>query len=109
MSFPLTPTRWEDEKDHRRRIADVANSVRQGKINSVGDVTVRTSEVTTVVPNFYVSPDSIILLTPLDATAALEYGLGTTYILEANIGGQTFTITHPTNGNTRKYRYVVLG
>jgi hypothetical protein len=42
---------------------------------------------------------------PTDATTALEWGLGTTYVTPAK---GSFVITHPSNANVRVYRYIFL-
>jgi hypothetical protein len=89
-----------------RQIASAVNSLRDGKVNSRGEVTLRASQTTTVVVDTKVGGDSAIVLSPMTANAA--GAIATTYVSTVDKG--TFTLTHASNGQTDKtFRYVALG
>lgn len=100
--FKLLPVKFREVNLALREIANVVNSLRGGKINPIGDVTLALSTTTTTVTDLYCSPDSIVLLMPKDANAAAEAWYVTP-------GDQSFTITHASAGTTRAFRYVILG
>ena len=89
-----------------KRIEDALNSVERGIINTIGEVTLATGAASTTVTAYWCSSTSCVLLMPLDATTALEYGLGTTWVAPTK---GSFVISHPNNGTTRRYRYVFFG
>lgn len=82
----------------RRQVRDVLS----GKTEAIGNVTITTGATTTTVSAQGCNTKSHVTLMPTDATTALEYGLGTTYVTP---GDDQFVITHPSNGNTRIYRW----
>jgi hypothetical protein len=86
------------------------NLVLSGKVNSTGTVTLAVSPATTtVITNAFLSPDSLVLFDPMTATAAGLDGAGL-FVLEANRGTGSWTITHEASAAAdRKFRYVVLG
>ena len=81
----------------------LSNFLEFGIIAQIGEFTVTTGATTTTVTHYGLSSNSCVLLMPTDATTALEYGLGTTYVTPAK---GSFVVTHPNNGNARIYRYV---
>ena len=91
-----------------RLAADKTRLLAQGKIDSVGAVTLTASTTTTVVDGdgaLYCGEDSVVVLSPRTANAA--GALATTYITPAN---GSFTITHANNAQTdRTFGYSVLG
>ena len=89
--------------------ADTANFAIDGKINSTGTITLTTSSATTVLTNYFLGPESVVLFDPMDALAAAELYGGTMYVLEANRGTGTWTITNANNAGTRKFSFVILG
>ena len=96
--------------EHRRQLAEGVNQALNGKLNSTGLVTLTANAASTVVTDFRIGNDSVILLMPLTANAATA--LATTYILTTGIDplNVQFTITHANNAQTDKsFRYVVLG
>lgn len=106
QGFLPVPVTWGDETEHRRLISNAVNSLRDGKINATGSVTLTGSASSTVVLDARVGADSTILLMPKTLNAA--GAIATTFI--ATVGKQTFTITHASNSqNDRKYRYAILG
>lgn len=86
------------------RIVQAVIQLLNGRSNSVGVVTLRAGQTTTVVDKSVsvgavnVSTSTQIFLTPKTANAAAV--VGTTYIQAADIGLGTFTITHANSANT---------
>jgi hypothetical protein len=74
-----------------------------GETRTSGQFTVTVAAATTTVVHYGIGARSVILLMPLDSTTALEYALGTTWVVPAL--GQ-FVVNHPNNANARSYRYV---
>ena len=89
--------------------ADTANLAIDGKINSTGIITLTLSSATTVLTNYFLGPESVVLFDPMDALAAAELYGGTMYVLEANRGTGAWTITNANNAGTRKFSFVILG
>lgn len=96
----------EKERTWMRGATEAVNSLRNGKVNSAGDLTLTENATSTVVTDIRVGGNSVILLMPKTANAA--GALATTYI--ASVGKQTFTVTHANNAQTdREFAYVALG
>lgn len=89
----------------KKRIEEGLDRAARGFVRSIGEFTVTTGATTTTVEHYGFSSSSCLHLDPLDANAALEFALGTTYVLEANRTKGQFVVTHPSNANVRKYRY----
>ena len=102
------PIDWYDEAEHRRKLAEALNVLKQGKISSVGEITLTASQATTTLTNIAVGADSHISFMPTTANAAAEIGNGTIYV-SARVAGSA-TITHANNAqNDRTFVYAVLG
>lgn len=80
----------------------LSNLLEFGIIAQIGQFTVQTGATTTTVTHYGLSSNSCVLLMPTDATTALEYALGTTWVVPSK---GSMTIHHPNNGDTRIYRY----
>jgi hypothetical protein len=115
--------RVSDEKrrqlGHNREIRKRLDEVIAGKVNWVGDVTLRSgaADITTVVSDDRVTPDCEISLMPLTANAASL--VGKVYVRTADLGpantwtpqpvGQ-FTVNHPIlAANDFSFRYSIKG
>jgi hypothetical protein len=93
-----------------RRMYEVLQQLRNGKMEVVGELTLTASAATTAVTDIRVSPQSVIVWHPRTANAAAELAAGTMYITDANMGSGTFTVTHANNAQTdRDFRYAVIG
>ena len=93
-----------------RRMYEVLQQVRSGKLEVVGEVTLTASAASTAVTDIRVSPQSVIVWHPRTANAAAELANGTMYVTDANMGSGTFTITHANAASTdRDFRYAVIG
>ena len=90
-----------------RRIVDVVNSARSGKLNVTLNVTLTADTTTTIVTDARISVGSGLLFMPLSANAAAEQAAGTMYV-SGQRSGQA-TITHANNAQTdRSFRIVIL-
>jgi hypothetical protein len=95
------------EKDIQR-IVDAVMQLVEGRQNSIGDVTLRANQATTVVAFPNCSKDCRVFLFPQTANAAAA--LATTYILKANILQRSFIITHASNAQSDKtYSFLCAG
>lgn len=99
-----------DVQVYARKLFDALFRVMQGKIQCVGEVTLNPSASTTVLTDLRISIQSAILFDPRTANAANELFGGTMYILDANRGKGTATITHANNAQAdKKFFYAVVG
>jgi hypothetical protein len=91
--------------------ADTANLAIDGKINSTGRVLLTANGVatTTVLLNYFIGPESVVILDPMNTAAATEKASGSMYILKANRGTGTLTITHTASTNAREFAFAILG
>lgn len=89
-------------------LVDTVRELANGRQNSVGDVTLRAGQTTTVVAFENCSDKCRVFLFPQSANAAAA--LLTTYILPTNILRGTFTITHANAGTTdRTFSFICAG
>lgn len=89
-----------------KEVALVVNNIFKGKIQCTGQVTLATSATSTVVYNENCSEFSVVLLSPLTASAS---GVFTSTYVSAYTDGQ-FTITHNNAAHTdMTFRYTLLG
>ncbi len=105
----VVPVTWREGKEIIRKIAYAVNNILNGKINAIGTVTFTANQATTVVQDKRMGLSTNVLLTPLTANAATEYGAGSWYI-SAQTEGTSFTITHVNSATTgRDFRYTLIG
>lgn len=91
-----------------QQITDVTRTLRDGKINSVGDITLDASAATTTLTDRLITADSFIGFMPTTANAAAALQDGAFYISARDKG--TATITHTNDANADKtLTYVILG
>lgn len=103
MAIQLLPT-----EQNIRRIVDAVIQLVLGRQNSVGDVTLRAGQTTTVVSFENCSKDCRVFLFPQTANAAAA--VPTTLILRADIIQKQFTITHANAGSTdRTFSFLAIG
>ena len=108
QGYPLPPIDWHDEKEHRRKLAESIGGLLDGKVNSVGDVTLTANQATTTLSDRRIGPDSFIHFMPTTANAAAEVGAGGFYVSAR--AQYSATLTHANNAQAdRTFRYVVLG
>ena len=93
-----------------RRMYEVLQQIRSGKLEVVAEVTLTASAASTTITDIRISPQSVIVWHPRTANAAAELAAGTMYITDANMGNGTFTVIHANNAQTdRDFRYAVVG
>ena len=101
MAIQLQP----GERDIRRVVDSIIQLV-TGRQNSVGDITLRSDQTTTVVTFQNCSKDCRVFLSPRTANAAAA--LSTTYI--SSIMQGSFVITHANNAQTdRTFGFLCIG
>ena len=91
-----------------RRLADVANGARRGKLNSVGTVTWTESSTTTTLTDPLIGPNSYIGFNPTTANAGTLYGDGGWYISSKTNGSAVITHTSAANSDLT-FEYIVIG
>ena len=87
-------------------LAEGVDNLLEGKIRSIGTVTLTTSSVTTTLTNRRIGPSSFIGFMPTTSNAAA----GLTALYVTGRGDGTCTLNHANNAQAdRTYDYVVLG
>lgn len=105
-SSVTVPYYQDDEKRHRRKIAEWSKQVNQGHIPVVGNVTLAALTAATVVADGRVGAQSYIGLEP--TTAKGLSAAPTVYV--SSFGDGKFTLAHSTSiATTKTFRYVVFG
>lgn len=105
MSYQLVPTYLTDKQEWLRKLTEVVNSLRDGKINSVGSVTLTANDTTTTVADSRAGGDSKIVFTATTSNAA--GAVGGMYVSAKAKG--SFTITHANTAATDKdFDYVLF-
>ena len=89
-----------------RQLAQAINLATDGKLNSVGGVTLTENVTTTVLLDKRMGVDSVLLFIPTSANAAAI--IASIYV--SSKGKETATITHTSDANTDKtYDYIIIG
>ena len=96
-------TAFSDQRD----TSEVVNNILSGKLNATGSVTLTNSATSTVVADFRVGSESVIIFMPLSAASAGELAAGGMFVSARS--KNSFTITHASAGTTRLFDYVVIG
>ncbi|MFA6134661.1 MAG: hypothetical protein WC869_11665 [Phycisphaerae bacterium] len=97
--------RLKTEGESPRDTARTINQILDGRINSVGSVTLTASTTTTVIADPRAHVNSKVLLMPTSANAAAA--LATTWIAAA---ARSVTVNHASATSTdRSFGYVLLG
>lgn len=105
QGVPLT---WPDVADHLFKLATALNKVLDGKINSIGTVTLTANAATTTLSDPRIGRNTILVLIPTTANAAAA--LGTTYQTYPNAATEAAVLNHANNAQTDKtFAYVLLG
>ena len=89
----------------QRDTSDVVNNILAGKLNATGTFTVTNSATSTVVADYRVGKESVILLMPTTSYAAGE--IATTYV--STRAKNSFTVTHASATTSRIIDYCVIG
>ena len=95
-----------DEKEHRRQIARLANSLLQGKTNNVVQVTLTPSATTTTLTDKRIGANTGVFFSPLTANAAAA--LSGLYVSAQTNGSAT--LTHANTATTdRTFNALLVG
>jgi hypothetical protein len=97
-----------DVQVYSRKLFDALFRLMQGKSQNVAEVTLTANSATTVFNDIRLSIQTAILFDPRTANAATEYHGGTMYILDANRGKGTCTITHANNAQVDRTFFVAF-
>lgn len=103
QNFLKVPTFLDDQDEYNRLSANAINGLLDGKLNSVGSITLTNSSTTTTLSDARIGGNSTILLMPTSSDAANENW----YI--TGIDKQTATINHSSDTTTRTFQYVIIG
>ena len=99
---------WDNEKEHRAKLADAINQALKGKLNNVSDVTLTASTALTTLTDARIGANSHINFMPQTANAASELKSGNFYVSARGKG--TANIIHTSTATTdRTFTYAVLG
>lgn len=107
LKLPIT---FHNEKEHRRKIAEFANKLSEGKLDCTGSFTLTANVATTTVTDARLGQDSVICFQPTTANASTQLSSGAMYESSRDVLNKTFTITHTNNAQTdRTFRYAIFG
>jgi len=106
---PATFSNLADVSAYTRRVWDALFRLRQGKIESVTEFQLAPSATTTALNYQGLSPQSVVIFDPKTAAAATELAAGTMYVLTANRGNDTWTVTHSNGSSPRVFQVAILG
>jgi hypothetical protein len=82
----------------------------KGKLNCTVTLTLTENAATTTFADKRLSPSSVVLFDPKTANAATELYGATMYVLTANRGNESWTITHANNAQTdRTFEVAIIG
>jgi hypothetical protein len=109
-AYDGAPLEWSDAREWMRRIAETANGVLAGKLNSTGTFTLTVNSLTTVVDDPRCGPDSVVLWCPTTETAGGEVGMYVTSRGVETAGIRGFTVNHGFDSRSdRTFAYVLIG
>lgn len=107
---PAKITNFNDLTSWLRTFWDSYYQARHGKLDCIGELTLRANEATTVLEDKRLSSQSVVTFDPKTANAAADLYGGAMYVLTANRGNESWTITHPNNANADKsFQYSIIG
>lgn len=110
--FPLVPLGLSDHRQWLYQMANVVNGLMSGKSNNTGILTLTASATTTTISlsDGRIGPNTFVLLCPLTASAATEFGAGTLYVSARDPANNQFTVSHVNSGVTdRRFGYLLVG
>ena len=100
------PETMTDEKEHRRRLARLGNSLLQGKTNNVIQVTLTAGSATTTVTDKRIGAYTGLFFSPLTSNAA---GALSSLYVSAQVNGSA-TLTHANTATVdRTFNVLLVG
>ncbi len=110
IGFPTAPLEWADEKEWLRKLAEVVDSLSDGKINATGTVTLTASQATTTLSDRRIGLNTKVFLTPVTANASAEIGAGAIYQTLPNTTEGQAVLNHANNSQSdRTFGFALLG
>ena len=95
----------QDSTTDIRRLGDIANELKEGKVDTVGNITLTANSTSTQVTDRRCGVKSVVHLTPKTANAAAV--VSSIYIVPT---ANSFTINHNSSSNTdMTFHYAILG
>lgn len=108
--FFAAPPPPPDAGNWLRSLWEWVDQIRQGKMDCVTEITLTANAATTTFADKRLSPQSVVTFDPRTANAATELYGATMYVLTANRGSQSWTITHANNAQTdRTFSVSIIG
>lgn len=105
-SYPDVEVFRDDEKLHRRQMAEKINQLNQGKFNGVTQITLTPSATSTTLTNSRIGANSFIGLQPTTASAATACP---SIYIDTQQKGQA-TVHHPSSAATdQTFNVVIIG
>lgn len=106
VGYPLAPEVWQNDVEHRRKLAQAANLALGGKMNAVTQVTLTANSATTTLTDRRIGANTFIGFSPLTAdAAAAQSGL----YVSSQINGSA-TLTHANNAQAdRTFNVLLIG
>lgn len=93
-----------------RRMWESYYKARHGKLDCVAEFTLTANAATSTLTFEWLSPQSVVTFDPKTANAATEKAAGTLYVLTANRGNKTWTVTHANNAQAdRTFQVSIIG
>lgn len=109
-SFQVPPLRHPNGEEHRYLLALAVSRLFDGKLNTVGSVTLRASQATTTITDKRIGANTLVLLIPTTANASAEFGAGTIYQTLPNAANGSAVLNHANNANADKtFGYFLVG
>jgi len=90
----------------QRAVAEIVNSIMDGKTNNTGTITLNSGGTSTTLTDARIGAESVIIMTPMTSNAAKEFG---TCYVSARTNGSA-TLTHQNTGHADlDYTYIIVG
>lgn len=104
-AYPVLAKNYRDNFEFQRRVSEIVNSTRAGKLNNWGEVTLTANATTTVISDFRIGAFSVVHLMPMTANA--KTAIANVYFNDPDEG--SITINHASSANTdQDFRYTVF-
>ena len=104
------PFEMDDKKLHLRKLSEAARSLFDGKINTVGTVTLTANADSTTISHLSIGRDTLVVMFPTTANASADWAAGTFYQTYPNATKKQAVINHDNNANaSRDFVYALLG
>src|SRR5690349_6701346 len=105
MQTPLAPLWLQDDKIHRRKIAEAVNAI-SAQIGS-GTITLTPSATTTTLTDQHIGASTVVLLMPTTAHASAAFVAG---IWFSGVTKGAITLNHASSANVdQTFSYICLG